>query len=166
MDTSGRGAPVASSKVCAQVGRDQGGKNKWPCLSSGILLHKDWMKNLTIMLLLTIIKALLLCSQHLASKPDIWVGDEDCLWWEASWFIESKFSINIALNMSKNTNFRSALGWIFNKYCFEYVKKHKFQNCFRLNVFTRDLVVAKRRPVVVWIHGGSFSRFSYFSLSF
>ena len=29
----------------------------------------------------------------------------------------------------------------------------------RLNVFTRDLVVAKRRPVVVWIHGGSFSRF-------
>merc|ERR1711936_708750 len=47
------------------------------------------------------------CPQHLASKPDIWVGDEDCLW---------------------------------------------------LNVFTRDLVVAKRRPVVVWIHGGSFSR--------
>ena len=26
-------------------------------------------------------------------------------------------------------------------------------------MFTRDLVVAKRRPVVVWIHGGSFSRF-------
>jgi len=47
------------------------------------------------------------CPQHLATKPDIWVGDEDCLW---------------------------------------------------LNVFTRDLVVSKRRPVVVWIHGGSFIR--------
>ena len=48
-----------------------------------------------------------MCPQHLASKPDIWVGDEDCLW---------------------------------------------------LNVFTRDLVVDKKRPVIVWIHGGSFSR--------
>ena len=48
-----------------------------------------------------------MCPQHLASKPDIWVGDEDCLW---------------------------------------------------LNVFTRDLVVSKKRPVIVWIHGGSFSR--------
>jgi len=47
------------------------------------------------------------CPQHLPSKPDIWVGDEDCLW---------------------------------------------------LNVFTRDLVVSKARPVVVWIHGGGFSR--------
>jgi len=47
------------------------------------------------------------CPQHLATKPDIWVGDEDCLW---------------------------------------------------LNVFTRDLVVAKARPVMVWLHGGSFSR--------
>jgi len=48
-----------------------------------------------------------MCPQHLATKPDIWVGDEDCLW---------------------------------------------------LNVFTRDLVVKKKRPVVIWIHGGSFSR--------
>ena len=48
-----------------------------------------------------------MCPQHLASKPDIWVGDEDCLW---------------------------------------------------LNVFSRDLVVRKARPVIVWIHGGSFSR--------
>jgi len=47
------------------------------------------------------------CPQHLSSKPDIWVGEEDCLW---------------------------------------------------LNVFTRDLVVKKSRPVIVWIHGGSFSR--------
>jgi len=47
------------------------------------------------------------CPQHMATKPDIWVGDEDCLW---------------------------------------------------LNVFTRDLAVNRRRPVVVWIHGGSFSR--------
>jgi len=48
-----------------------------------------------------------MCPQHLATKPDIWVGDEDCLW---------------------------------------------------LNVFTRDLVVKKKRPVIIWIHGGSFSR--------
>lgn len=47
------------------------------------------------------------CPQHLASKPDIWVGDEDCLW---------------------------------------------------LNVFTRDMVVSKKRPVLVWIHGGNFIR--------
>ena len=40
-------------------------------------------------------------------KPDIWVGQEDCLW---------------------------------------------------LNVYTRDLVVKKRRPVIVWIHGGNFVR--------
>merc|ERR1719342_653542 len=46
------------------------------------------------------------CPQHLANKPDIWIGNEDCLW---------------------------------------------------LNVFTRDLVRKKGRPVVVWIHGGSFS---------
>ena len=25
-------------------------------------------------------------------------------------------------------------------------------------MFTRDLVSTKRRPVIVWIHGGSFSR--------
>ena len=48
-----------------------------------------------------------ICPQHLATKRDTWVGDEDCLW---------------------------------------------------LNVFTRDLVTTKRRPVIVWIHGGSFSR--------
>ena len=37
---------------------------------------------------------------------------------------------------------------------------------YRLNVFTRDLVVAKRRPVVVWIHGGSFSRFGTFVIQY
>ena len=47
------------------------------------------------------------CPQHLATKRDTWVGDEDCLW---------------------------------------------------LNVFTRDLVRAKKRPVIVWIHGGNFAR--------
>jgi len=48
-----------------------------------------------------------ICPQHLATKRDTWVGDEDCLW---------------------------------------------------LNVFTRDLVAAKKRPVIVWIHGGNFGR--------
>jgi len=48
-----------------------------------------------------------MCPQHLANQPDIWVGEEDCLW---------------------------------------------------INVFTRDLVVSKRRPVLVWIHGGNFAR--------
>ena len=33
--TSGRGTAMASPKVLTQMGRDQGGKNKWPCLSSG-----------------------------------------------------------------------------------------------------------------------------------
>ena len=47
------------------------------------------------------------CPQHLATKRDTWVGDEDCLW---------------------------------------------------LNVFTRDLVQSKKRPVIVWIHGGNFAR--------
>ena len=47
------------------------------------------------------------CPQHLATKRDTWVGDEDCLW---------------------------------------------------LNVFTRDLVRSKKRPVIVWIHGGNFAR--------
>jgi len=46
------------------------------------------------------------CPQHLITRPDIWVGEEDCLW---------------------------------------------------LNVFTRDLVSERGRPVIVWIHGGSFS---------
>ena len=27
-----------------------------------------------------------------------------------------------------------------------------------MNVFTRDLVVRKNRPVIVWIHGGNFVR--------
>ena len=27
-----------------------------------------------------------------------------------------------------------------------------------MNVFTRDLVVTKKRPVIVWIHGGNFAR--------
>jgi len=48
-----------------------------------------------------------ICPQHLQTKRDTWVGDEDCLW---------------------------------------------------LNVFTRDLVVTKKRPVIVWIHGGNFAR--------
>jgi len=48
-----------------------------------------------------------ICPQHLATKPDVWVGEEDCLW---------------------------------------------------INVFTRDLAVNKRRPVIVWIHGGNFAR--------
>jgi acetylcholinesterase len=47
------------------------------------------------------------CPQHMYYKPDIWIGQEDCLW---------------------------------------------------LNVFTRDLVVKKKRPVIVWIHGGNFVR--------
>ena len=47
------------------------------------------------------------CPQHMYYKPDIWIGEEDCLW---------------------------------------------------LNVYTRDLVVKKRRPVIVWIHGGNFVR--------
>ena len=47
------------------------------------------------------------CPQHLQTKRDTWVGDEDCLW---------------------------------------------------LNVFTRDLVVNRKRPVIVWIHGGNFAR--------
>jgi len=47
------------------------------------------------------------CPQHMRTKRDTWIGDEDCLW---------------------------------------------------LNVFTRDLVKSKRRPVVVWIHGGNFAR--------
>ena len=41
MATSGWGTPMANPKVLTQVGRDQGGKNKWPRLSSGILLHKE-----------------------------------------------------------------------------------------------------------------------------
>lgn len=48
-----------------------------------------------------------ICPQHLPTKPDIWVGEEDCLW---------------------------------------------------INVFSRDLVAGKRRPVMVWIHGGNFAR--------
>ncbi len=47
------------------------------------------------------------CPQHMYYKPDVWVGNEDCLW---------------------------------------------------LNVYTRDLVVKKKRPVIVWIHGGNFVR--------
>ena len=47
------------------------------------------------------------CPQHMYYKPDVWIGQEDCLW---------------------------------------------------LNVYTRDLVVKKRRPVIVWIHGGNFVR--------
>ena len=47
------------------------------------------------------------CPQHMYYKPDIWIGQEDCLW---------------------------------------------------LNVFSRDLVKTKKRPVLVWIHGGNFVR--------
>ena len=32
------------------------------------------------------------------------------------------------------------------------------EDCLWLNVYTRDLVVKKRRPVIVWIHGGNFVR--------
>ncbi len=32
------------------------------------------------------------------------------------------------------------------------------EDCLWLNVFTRDLVVKKKRPVLVWIHGGNFLR--------
>ena len=32
------------------------------------------------------------------------------------------------------------------------------EDCLTLNVFTRDLVTAKARPVVVFIHGGNFVR--------
>lgn len=32
------------------------------------------------------------------------------------------------------------------------------EDCLWLNVFTRDLVLKKRRPVIVWIHGGNFVR--------
>ena len=39
--TSGRGTALANSKVLPKVGWDQGGKNKWPCLSSGSLLLKQ-----------------------------------------------------------------------------------------------------------------------------
>ena len=32
------------------------------------------------------------------------------------------------------------------------------EDCLWLNVFARDLVVRKKRPVIVWIHGGNFVR--------
>ena len=32
------------------------------------------------------------------------------------------------------------------------------EDCLWLSVFTRDLVSRKRRPVLVWIHGGNFIR--------
>ncbi len=32
------------------------------------------------------------------------------------------------------------------------------EDCLWLNVFTRDLIQKKKRPVLVWIHGGSFVR--------
>jgi len=32
------------------------------------------------------------------------------------------------------------------------------EDCLWLNVFARDLVRSKRRPIVVWIHGGNFAR--------
>ena len=32
------------------------------------------------------------------------------------------------------------------------------EDCLWLNIFTRDIVVKKKRPVVVWIHGGNFVR--------
>ena len=32
------------------------------------------------------------------------------------------------------------------------------EDCLWLNVFTRDLVKKKKRPVIVWIHGGNFVR--------
>ena len=32
------------------------------------------------------------------------------------------------------------------------------EDCLWLNVFTRDLVVKKKRPVLIWFHGGNFIR--------
>ena len=44
--TSGRGTALANSKVLPKVGWDQGGKNKWPCLSSGSLFLKGHARDI------------------------------------------------------------------------------------------------------------------------
>ena len=74
-------------------------------------------------------------------KPDVWIGN-----------IIFRFRLLIAMIFVSEI-FKIL---VYHGYMF-YVILGK-EDCLWLNVFTRDLVVKKKRKVVVWIHGGNFVR--------
>jgi len=66
-----------------------------------------------------------------------------------------------ALNICTTNQTFGLVGTIFPHFFLEnfYIFKNLGnEDCLWLNVFTRDLVIRKSRPVIVWIHGGNFVR--------
>lgn len=80
--------------------------------------------------------------------PEAWAGVKDCLEWGPS-----------APQGASTANPAGGLGADMNKF-FGSAEGMKFtidEDCLKLNVYTPGLADGRKRPVMVWIHGGGFA---------
>lgn len=74
-------------------------------------------------------------------KPEKWEGIKDCLWW-------GNTAPQIMDNRYANVHYSFADHWNYDDVS---------EDCLKLNVWTKGIADGKKRPVLVWLHGGGFT---------
>lgn len=74
-------------------------------------------------------------------KPEKWDGIKDCLWW-------GNTAPQIMDNRYANVHYSFADHWNYDDVS---------EDCLKLNVWTKGIADGKKRPVLVWLHGGGFT---------
>lgn len=74
-------------------------------------------------------------------KPEPWTDVKPCIWWGNS-------APQIMDNRYANVHYSFADHWNYDDVS---------EDCLRLNVWTPGLSDGKKRPVMVWLHGGGFT---------
>lgn len=74
-------------------------------------------------------------------KPEKWVGIKDTIWWgnTAPQIMDRRYA---------NAHYSFADHWNYDDVS---------EDCLKLNVWTNGLADGKKRPVLVWLHGGGFT---------